>query len=96
MKFLHTLDLAQGNRTTDAEINDLSMRESRVVVTKDSDFVDSHILRREPEKLLLIATGNISNQQLDVLLLSNIDRIVLALESHDYVELSRTVVVLHA
>jgi predicted nuclease of predicted toxin-antitoxin system len=31
---LHTLDLPDGNRTTDAEINATSWREQRVVVTK--------------------------------------------------------------
>jgi len=30
---LHTLDLPKGNRTTDTEINAISMREERVVVT---------------------------------------------------------------
>jgi predicted nuclease of predicted toxin-antitoxin system len=58
---VHTLDLANGNRTSDAEIVDLAKREDRVVVTKDADFVDSHLLRNQPEKLFLISTGNIGN-----------------------------------
>jgi predicted nuclease of predicted toxin-antitoxin system len=29
-----------------------------VVVTKDSDFVESFLLRHEPWKLLLLSTGN--------------------------------------
>jgi predicted nuclease of predicted toxin-antitoxin system len=33
----HTLDLPEGNRTTDRTINDLSTKEQYVVVTKDSD-----------------------------------------------------------
>ena len=56
---MHTLDLPLGNRTSDKEINDLSMREQCVVVTKDADFVNSFHLRRQPFKLLLVSTGNI-------------------------------------
>jgi hypothetical protein len=45
---VHTLDLPNGNRTTDVEIIDTADREQRVVVTKDADFVDSHIPSRCP------------------------------------------------
>ena len=56
---IHTLDLPLGNRTIDTVINQLSLSEQRVVVTKDADFVDSFLLRQEPWKLLLVSTGNI-------------------------------------
>lgn len=42
---VHTLDLPDGNRTTDERINDIADREERIVVTKDADFVDSHTLQ---------------------------------------------------
>ena len=42
---VHTSDLPAGNRTEDADILELSIREQQVVVTKDADFVDSLILR---------------------------------------------------
>jgi len=58
---IHTKDLPDGNRTPDSTINELSLREHYVVVTKDEDFVDTFLLRHEPYKLLLIATGNITN-----------------------------------
>jgi predicted nuclease of predicted toxin-antitoxin system len=38
----------------------MAMREGRVVVTKDTDFVTSFLLRGVPPKLPLISTGNIS------------------------------------
>ena len=44
---IHTLDLPLGNQTPDHVINDLSVRDERVVVTKDADFVDSFILIRQ-------------------------------------------------
>ena len=34
---LQTRDLPEGNRTSDVVINDLSVRERRVLVTKDED-----------------------------------------------------------
>jgi predicted nuclease of predicted toxin-antitoxin system len=57
----HTLDLPQGNRTTDQSLITLSLKEQYVIVTKDSDFVESFLLKREPWKLLLVSTGNIGN-----------------------------------
>jgi predicted nuclease of predicted toxin-antitoxin system len=58
----HTLDLPTGNKTKDSIINQVSVLEQRVVVSKDSDFFYSHVLQGRPWKLLLIKTGNISSQ----------------------------------
>ena len=49
----HTLDLRQRNRTTDQSLITLSLKEQCVILTKDSDFVESFLLKREPWKLLL-------------------------------------------
>ena len=51
---LHTLDLPTGNRTPDWRINEISMEEHRVVVTKDADFVNSLLLSGATFKLLLV------------------------------------------
>jgi predicted nuclease of predicted toxin-antitoxin system len=40
---IHTSHLPAQNRTSDQVINDLSLLEQRVVVTKDSDFYYSHL-----------------------------------------------------
>ena len=48
---VHTLDLQQANRTPDAIINQVSVAEERLVITKDSDFVDSLIVQGVPHKL---------------------------------------------
>ncbi len=92
---IHTLDLPRANRTTDQEINDLSIRELRVVATKDSDFVDSLVLRAQPWKLLLVTTGNIHNRELEALFLGNLEALINGLATHSYVELSRSAVILH-
>lgn len=93
---IHTLDLPRANKTTDYEISELSVRELRVVVTKDSDFVDSLLLRGRPWKLLLVTTGNIRNRELEVLFLANLDTVVNGLSMVAYVELSRSAVILHS
>jgi len=38
--------------------------DDRVVVTKDADFVTSHVRSGTPRKLLLVSTGNITNHAL--------------------------------
>ena len=86
---IHTLELPDANRTADATITDLAERESRVVVTKDADFVSSHLLQHRPGKLLLISTGNIRNRELEALLLPNVSAIVGALEVSDFIQLTR-------
>lgn len=92
---IHTLDLPTGNRTEDAQINVLSIREQRVVVTKDSAFVDAFLLHHAPCKLLLVATGNIANAELVRLFEDNLDDIVRALETSDFVELGRDSLISH-
>lgn len=92
---IHTLDLAGANRTPDAEIASTADADDRVVVTKDSDFRDDHLVRGTPKKLLIVATGNISNQELMRLFEENLDEIVAALEDADLVELGTTELTVH-
>ena len=87
---IHTLDLPDANRTTDEQVNDIADREQRAVVTKDADFVDSHLLRGRPAKLLLISTGNISNRELEALMVPLIPDIVREFQAHSFLELGRT------
>jgi len=93
---VHSLDLPLGNRTPDDAIAELADREGRVVVTKDSDFVTSFLLRNSPGKLLLISTGNITNDTLSRLLKANLPVLVAALSTHSFVELSASAMTIHA
>jgi predicted nuclease of predicted toxin-antitoxin system len=86
---LHTLDLPDGNKTTDAQVIQCADREQRVVVTKDADFANSHLLHARPAKLLLISTGNISNRDLEQLVVPLIPDIVREFQAHSFVELGR-------
>ena len=92
---LHTLDLPKRNHTTDTEIDEISMREYRVVITKDADFVNSFLLMRKPYKLLLISTGNIKNADLEALFVPQISAIATAFATYDYIELTRTALIFH-
>jgi predicted nuclease of predicted toxin-antitoxin system len=89
---LHTTQLQAKNPTTDRIINELSLRERRIVVTKDSDFYHSHLLRGEPWKLLLVCTGNIRTWELKELFRRHLPAIEAALDQNSLVELDRQTV----
>jgi predicted nuclease of predicted toxin-antitoxin system len=93
---IHTLDLSQGNRTSDSAINELSSQEQRVVITKDADFVDSFWLRQEPWKLLLVSTGNIRNAALLAIFQANLEKVVTGFDTFDFIEVNRADVIFHA
>ena len=61
---VHTLGLPHRNRSTDREIAERADADDRVLVTKDRDFRDGHLLARTPRRLLVVATGNITNNDL--------------------------------
>ncbi len=91
----HTLDLPAGNRTTDAAVIAYAVEEQRIVVTKDDDFVQSFLLNGQPPSLLLVATGNITNAELESLVKRNFARIKAAFAQHHFVELNREALVIH-
>ena len=93
---IHTLDFPAANRTPDKEIVALAIRENRIVVTKDNDFVVSFLLQGTPPKLLLISTGNISNDQLSKLLAANLTALESAFDKYSFVELSALTITIHA
>jgi predicted nuclease of predicted toxin-antitoxin system len=93
---VHTYDLAAGNRTSDSDVSTTADQEHRVVVTKDSDFVSSFWLHSRPNKLLLVSTGNISNDELLTLARANLAAIISALSQNRFVELTRTSLAIHA
>jgi predicted nuclease of predicted toxin-antitoxin system len=87
---IHTAGLPAQNRTPDRMINELSVTEQRVVITKDTDFYYSHVLQQRPWKLLLVRTGNIRTRELEELFQRQLPAIVQALETHSLVELDRS------
>ena len=57
-------DLEEGNDTSDKVINNISIREQRILITKDTDFFYSFLIKNEPYKLVLVKLGNTSKQEL--------------------------------
>ncbi|MCC6706911.1 MAG: DUF5615 family PIN-like protein [Gammaproteobacteria bacterium] len=91
---LHTLDLPLGNRTPDSDVVACALRDDRIVVTKDSDFVQTFLLTGQPA-LLFISTGNVSNAELELLIHRNITAIERAFASCRHVEITRTTLIIH-
>ncbi len=92
---LHTKDLPAGNETPDEEINALSLRDQRVVVSKDVDFYNSFLVRSIPYKLLFVTTGNITNNQLETLFLAQFSYLVELFKRYSVIELSRDAIIVH-
>lgn len=92
---LHTRDLPQQNATLDTKINDISIEQGRVVITKDSDFVDSFMTIHKPSKLLLVSTGNIRNNELEAIFKNNLSTLVDLLQNNNYVEMNRDEIIVH-
>ena len=92
---IHTIDLPQKNKTSDLEINKLALSESRIVITKDDDFLQTFLLNKIPPKLILVKTGNISNVQLISIFYSHLQTIIELLEKNDLIEINKNEIIVH-
>ena len=92
---VHTSSLQTGNATADGTLAELSERERRVVVTKDSDFYYSHMLHGKPAKLLLVRAGNLRLRDLVKLFETHLPEIISALENNSLVEIDRSQITIH-
>lgn len=87
---IHTSELPRANWTPDAEIAAIADAEDRAVVSKDRDFRYSHFLEHSPRQLLLVRTGNVSNDQLLAVFEKNLEQVVAAFDEGSLVELRPT------
>ena len=92
---IHTKELLLRNATPDSEINIISLKEQRIVITKDTDFWDSFYVSQEPYKLLLITTGNVSNKELEAILLRNLEQLTELFIKYSLIEMNRYTVTVH-
>jgi predicted nuclease of predicted toxin-antitoxin system len=93
---IHTSSLPAGNRSTDLQICTIADTQGWIVVIKDVDFRNSHLLSRSPRRLLIVTTGNITNDVLLQLVGASVTALTRAFESSDFVELRRDALVIHA
>ncbi|MDQ3100340.1 MAG: DUF5615 family PIN-like protein [Bacteroidota bacterium] len=68
----HVNQLPSHWRTSDSEIALIADREDRILISKDSDFRNSCIVKGTPQKLIKVNLGNIPDQTLIDLLLRSI------------------------
>ena len=87
---VHVKQILQKWYTPDAEICKYADDNSLVVVTKDTDFKNSHFINKTPKKVIRVTLGNISNADL-VEMFNKYLPFILPLASKDnfYIELSR-------
>ena len=86
---IHTSELEEGNRTKDKTINVLSVLESGILITKDSDFYYSYIAAGKPQKLVLAKLGNMRLTELKYYFEQNAGKIIELLNSHSFLILER-------
>jgi predicted nuclease of predicted toxin-antitoxin system len=92
---IHTTSLPAGNRSTDQQISTIADAQGRIVVTKDADFRNRHLLSGSPRRLLIVMTGNITNDTLLELVGAGLAGIIYAFESSDFVELGPDALIIH-
>jgi predicted nuclease of predicted toxin-antitoxin system len=92
---IHTLDLPEGNMSTDSVINTISVEQNRIVVTKDADFLETFLVKKLPPRLILVKTGNIKNSELLGIFRNNLTRIGDMLKQGDLIEITRDEIILH-
>lgn len=92
---IHTKDLFLKNATPDTEINSISIREKRIVISKDSDFLDSFLINQIPYKLLLVTTDNITNAELEKLFEKNLSQLLELFNQYSLIEISKNTITVH-
>ena len=92
---IHTDDLPDKERTSDNTIREICYNQDRIIVTKDSDFLNSYYFRGVPSRLLLITTGNIRNNELYQLVAKNFNEIIELFLEFSFVELSNDELIGH-
>lgn len=68
----------------------MANEESRVLVSKDSDFLESLIVKSEPRKLIMVKTGNISNRNLIDLFDKNLEILIRMASRSNLIEITQT------
>lgn len=86
---IHVSELPLKHLTPDQAIIAHADREGAVVLTKDADFISAYEVKGVPKRLLYVATGNIRNAELILLVMNYLDVISESLRNGGFVELDR-------
>jgi len=93
---IHATSLGKSVKISDKEVCKESMLNQRVVISKDIDFLNSFLIKREPWKLIYLTTGNISNRELVLLFQSNLAQIIELFSKADVIEMNREALAVRA
>ena len=91
----HTSELPGKNETPDSEVSLRADQEGRILVSKDGDFVVSHLLGGSPRKLLQINTGNIENSVLIPMIRRHDAALQKAFGDSSFVEINTRQLIVH-
>jgi len=72
---IHVNNILQGSESSDNSIAKYADKENMILITKDGDFRNSFLLKNLPKFLVKINLGNITNEVLITVLLSNVAKI---------------------
>lgn len=86
---VHVSALLTDTRIPDGYICERSIAERRIVITKDSDFFDTYLIKKQPYKLLYVTTGNLRNRPLLDLFRASLPQLLKILESSSVIELNQ-------
>ena len=89
VEVIHTRDLPKKNLTSDFDITKLSIEQQWIIVTKDSDFYHSFLIKKEPYKLIFVRVGNMGLEELKQFFRKNIHFIIELIEKGNLVELKK-------
>ncbi len=92
---VHTIELPKANDTQDNEILEICLKENRIVISKDGDFLESFLINKSPNKLILVKTGNIRNEELLTLFKLNLEYLCTSIEENDLIEINKTDIIIH-
>jgi predicted nuclease of predicted toxin-antitoxin system len=92
---IHTDNLPNKEKTSDKEIRQVSIEQNRVVITKDSDFLDSHLIQGIPSRLIFVTTGNIANRDLLNIIEKYFETMIKLLEIYDLIEINNVEIIGH-
>ena len=64
-------------------------------MTKDNDFLESFLITSEPNKLIIVKTGNIPNKLLLKIFSDNLEFILLLISRSNLIEITRSEIAEH-
>jgi predicted nuclease of predicted toxin-antitoxin system len=86
---IHVNQILQKWHTSDADICKYADENSLVVITKDSDFKNTHFINKTPKRIIRVVLGNISNNELIALFKKYLQFILPLTNDSFYIELSK-------